>query len=125
MNQKIKAPGQHIKVDKAEVKRCELQEHTCPQRRPLANLKSKAFLEQWPPWGIHLPRGAHPRGSFSSCCGKQVSIISQPRNTEDKHLHRPRMKTEMNHQPLQATVCAAAEVRSGKFRNEPLKKTLR
>lgn len=60
MNQKIKAPGQCIKVDKLRLKDLK-GKSTRAQRPPLAKLKAKVVPEQWPMLVALLQREAHPK----------------------------------------------------------------
>ena len=59
MNQKIKAPGQCIKVDKLRLKDLN-GKSTRAQRPALAKLNAKAVPEEWPMLVALLQREAHP-----------------------------------------------------------------
>ena len=78
MNQKIKALGQHIKVDKAEVKRFELQ--TSLKQRGIHQqiLTPRLYWRGVPPLVTHPQRGAHQKVYFSFHGREEVSTIPQP-----------------------------------------------
>lgn len=120
MNQKIKAPGQHIKVDKLRLKDLNGKKHWSSE----ASI-GKAQLQGCTRMGaplVALPqREAHPKVSLSSRCRKRVSIFPRPQNTKDKPCIDSRRKTEMNHQLLRAVLYAPASGRFGKVGNRPLK----
>lgn len=94
---------------------------TPAHRHPLANLNSKAFPERTPHWR-HAHRGEPtPRSPFRLAAGNKLASSPSYKVQKINVYISSRMKTEMNHQLLQAVLCPTTEVRFGKFRNEPLK----